>query len=243
MFFYTLKSTAVLQQNNIILISIYQCLVLIFKDLFIKILVILLYYVIIVLVFREVCVFMKKFDEMIAKMHSHYVADDYIQIMLAYRDYLLLFGNNDLMYFKNFIESHPSIREGSKNVYLDDERKNIFPYSKIPEHIERVLLFRKLNFVNQILDFEKPYIRINDGFITKMTAFKDGDEAIVHTKILNGKLCDKRTKTITREELETYLKTGSLEQLDENEYEDTSIFDMNGVLYNSSLELEQNMDL
>lgn len=182
---------------------------------------------------------MKKFDEMVAKMHSHYVADDYIQIMLAYQNYLLLFGNNDLMYFKNFIESHPSIREGSRNVYLEDERKNNFPYSQIPEHIERVLLFRKLNFVNQILDFEKPYIRINDGFITKMTAFKDGDEAVVHTKILNGKLCDKRTKTITREELETYLKTGSLEQLDENEYEDTSIFDMNGVLYNSRLELEQ----
>ena len=182
---------------------------------------------------------MKKFDEMVAKMHSHNVADDYIQIMLAYHNYLLLFGNNDLMYFKNFIESHPSIREGSRNVYLEDERKNNFPYSQIPEHIERVLLFRKLNFVNQILDFEKPYIRINDGFITKMTAFKDGDEAIVHTKILNGKLCDKRTKTISREELETYLKTGSLEQLDENEYEETSIFDMNGVLYNSSLELEQ----
>lgn len=182
---------------------------------------------------------MKKFDEMVAKMHSHYVADDYIQIMLAYRDYLLLFGNNDLMYFRNFIESHPSISEGSRNVYLDDERKNNFPYSQIPEHIERVLLFRKLNFVNQILDFEKPYIRINDGFITKITAFKDGDEAIVHTKILNGKLCDEKTKTITREELETYLKTGSLEQLDENEYEDTSIFDMNGKLYNPRLELEQ----
>ncbi len=172
-------------------------------------------------------------------MHSHYVADDYIQIMLAYHNYLLLFGNNDLMYFRNFIESHPSISEGSRNVYLDDERKNNFPYSQIPEHIERVLLFRKLNFVNQILDFEKPYIRINDGFITKITAFKDGDEAIVHTKILNGKLCDEKTKTITREELETYLKTGSLEQLDENEYEDTSIFDMNGKLYNPRLELEQ----
>lgn len=182
---------------------------------------------------------MKKFDEMVEKMHSHYVADDYIQIMLAYHNYLLLFGNNDLMYFRNFIESHPSISEGSRNVYLDDERKNNFPYSQIPEHIERVLLFRKLNFVNQILDFEKPYIRINDGFITKITAFKDGDEAIVHTKILNGKLCDEKTKIITREELETYLKTGSLEQLDENEYEDTSIFDMNGKLYNPRLELEQ----
>lgn len=175
---------------------------------------------------------------MVEKMHSHYVADNYIQIMLAYRNYLILFGNSDLMYFKNFIESNPSIREGSRNVYLEDERRNNFPYSQIPEHIERVL-FRKLNFVNQILDFEKPYIRINDGFITKITAFKDGDEAVVHTKILNGKLCDEKTKTITREELETYLKTGSLEQLDENEYEDTSIFDMNGKLYNPRLELEQ----
>ena len=182
---------------------------------------------------------MKKFDEIVQKMHSHYVADDYIQIMLGYHDYLLLFGNNDLMYFKNFIESYPSYSEGSRNVYLEDERKNNFPYSQIPEHIERISLFKKLNFVNQILDYEKPYIIINDGFIKKMTAFKDGDEAIVHTKILNGKLYDKKTKTTTRDEIETYLKTGSLEQLDENEYEDTCIFDMNGMLYNPELELEQ----
>lgn len=46
---------------------------------------------------------MKKFDEIVQKMHNHYVKDDYIQIMIGYRDYLLLFGNNDLMYFKNFI--------------------------------------------------------------------------------------------------------------------------------------------
>ena len=63
---------------------------------------------------------MKKFDEMVEKMHSHYVADNYIQIMLAYRNYLILFGNSDLMYFKNFIESNPSIREGSRNVYLEN---------------------------------------------------------------------------------------------------------------------------
>lgn len=96
-----------------------------------------------------------------------------------------------------------------------------------------------MNFVNQILDFEKPYIRINDGFITKITAFKDGEEAIVHTKILNEKLYNHRTKTITRQELENYLKTGSLEQLDEEEFEDISIFDMNGRLYNHRIESEQ----
>lgn len=182
---------------------------------------------------------MKKFDEIVQKMHSHYVKYDYIQIMLAYRDYLVFFGNKDLMYFKNYFEKSPSLFEGNVNAYLNDERKEDFPYSQIPEHIERVLLFRKMNFVNQILDFEKPYIRINDGLITKMTAYKDGDEAIVHTKILNRKLYNHRTKEITREEIENYLKTGSLKQLDEEEFEDVSIFDMNGRLYNSRLESEQ----
>lgn len=182
---------------------------------------------------------MKKFDEIVKKSHRHYVNDDYIQIMLGYHDYLLLFGNTDLMYFKNFIESTPSISEGSRNVYLEDERKSNFPYSNIPEHIERVLLFKKLNYVNQILDFEKPYIGIIDGLITKITAFKDGEDAIIQTKILNDELCNQRTKTITREEFETYCKTGSLECLDENEYECTHIFDMNGRLYDSKVVLEK----
>lgn len=182
---------------------------------------------------------MKKFDEIVLKMPNHYVKDDYIQIMLGYRDYLLLFGNNGLMYFKNFIEKSLSISKETRNVYLDDERKLDFPYSQIPEHIERVSSFRKMNFVNQILDFEKPYIRICDGLIIKTTAFKDGEEAIVHNKLLNEKLYNYRTKTITRQELENYLKTGFLEQLDEEEFEDISIFDMNGRLYNSELESEQ----
>lgn len=93
-------------------------------------------------------------------------------------------------------------------------------------------------FVNQILDFEKPYIRINDGCINKITVFKDGEDAIVHAKILN-KFNNKRTKTISRKELELYLKTGALEQLDEEKYESITIFDMNGKLYNSELESEQ----
>lgn len=182
---------------------------------------------------------MKEFDETIQKIRSHYVKDDYIQIMLAYRDYLVLYGNKNLMYFKNYIEKKPILVEGNINVYLNDERKEDFPYSQIPEHIERVLLFRKMNFANQILDFEKPYIGINDGLITKMTAYKDGDETLVHTKILNGRLYNHRTKEITREEIENYLKTGSLEQLDEEEFECIGIFDMNGILYNSGLESEQ----
>lgn len=183
---------------------------------------------------------MKIRDEFANRVSSSYVEDDYLQVMLGYQNNLLLFGNKKLMYFKNYNEEVPSLVEGTKNLYLEDARRNHFPYSSIPEHTRRVLLFRKVNYVNQIFDFEEPYIRIYDGFIAKMTAFKDRDGAVVHTKFLNGKLCDPRTKTITREELENYLKTGSLDHLDEEEYEGTCIFDNNGSVYNSELPSEQN---
>ena len=181
---------------------------------------------------------MKKISEAVVKVDKNCIADDHIQIMIGYRNYLLLFGNNDLMYFKHFKDSHHSMSKDYINIYFEDERRNKFPYSQIPEHIGRGYFFRKYNFTNQILDFEKPYIVIFDGTIRKMTAFKDGDDAIIHHK-LYFELCNKRTGTITREELETYLKTGSLDQLDENQYEETTIFDMNGKLYNPEIELEQ----
>lgn len=178
---------------------------------------------------------MKRNDEFVGRINKQYVADDYIQIMLAYRTYLLLFGNNSLMYYKNYIDTDPLTRNLSVNAYLDDERKNIFPYSQIPKHIERVSLFRKLYLysVNQILDFEEPYIRINDGIITKITAFKDGNEALVHYKILNGNFCNRKSKIITREEIEKYFETGSLDQLDENEYKKNRIFDLDGMLFDN----------
>ncbi|MEE3342588.1 MAG: hypothetical protein VZS44_00675 [Bacilli bacterium] len=176
---------------------------------------------------------MKRTDEFVGRINKQYVADDCIQIMLAYRDYLLLYGNDSLMHYKNYSCSDPLICNLFVNAYLDDERKDIFPYSQIPTHIERVSLFRKIYSVNQILDFEKPYIRINDGIITKITAFKDGSEALVHYKILNGKLCNRKSKIITREEIEKYFETGSLDQLDENEYNKNRIFDLNGIIFSN----------
>lgn len=182
---------------------------------------------------------MKKYDEFVNKIHSNYVKDDYLQIMLGYQNYLLLFGNNDLMYFKSYNNDVPSfVGKTRRNLYLEDPRRDVFPYSSIPEHVERSFLFRKINFANQILDFEKPYIRIYNGFIIKMTAFKDGDEAIIHSKILS-ELHNQRTKLISREELEKYLKTGALKQIAEEEYESTWLFDTDGRVYHSELESEQ----
>lgn len=178
---------------------------------------------------------MKKYYETAKKIRSIYVKDDYLQLMMAYRDYLILFGNKELMYYKNL-----SLQEQrTRNVYLDDERRKYFPYSQIPEHIERKAFLFKRNFANQILDFEKPYIKVNDGLISKITAFKDDNETIIHSEILNGKLNEKKVQIITRKELEHYLETGFLSQTDTKEYESISIFDGNGILYNSQIASEQ----
>lgn len=178
---------------------------------------------------------MEKYYETVKKVNRIYVNDNYMQLMMGYRDYLLLFGNNELMYYKKM----SLLEQRTRNVYLDDERRKNFPYSQIPEHIEKIKFLFKRRLVNQILDFEKPYIKVNDKVISKITAFKDDDGAIIHSQILNGKLSDQKTQIITRKELEYYLKTGFLEQIDAEEYESIGIFDENGILYSSTINSEQ----
>lgn len=156
---------------------------------------------------------MKNFNEFLVRVNESYVNDYYLQLMLAYKKFMFLFGNNSVMYYNNQSNDDKPI-----NKYLNDDRKTRFPYSSIPEHIEKVSLFNKMIFVNQILDFEKAYISINDGFITKMTTFKDNEGAIVHNKVLCINNLTKNATIVSRTELESYLKTGSLSSKDEKEY-------------------------
>ena len=69
----------------------------------------------------------------------------------------MIFGDNELKHFKNFLYPTNNIQK-DKNSYLADNRKDSFPYSTIPECVAKVSLFKKRLFVNQIFDFNKPYI-------------------------------------------------------------------------------------
>ena len=160
-------------------------------------------------------------DEFVERVHECFVKDDCVQLMFPYQEFMFLFGNNDILYYRNILDDKVMI-----NKYLDDRRRFSFPYSSIPLHIERVGLFYKIKFVNQILDFEKPYIKINDSCCTIRTVFKDGNSAIVHTKIVDMKNTFERQCTLSRSELHNFLKTGFLFGYDENEY--SKIFLING---------------
>ncbi len=136
---------------------------------------------------------MKKVSELVQRIESHYVGDDCVQAMAPYRNEITIF-NKDGIVFSHNADSHIAI-----NKYLEDERRKQFPYSNIPTHYSKIGLFGKINFVNQLFDFEVPYIRVVDGSIIESFAVKDKNEALLINKIITG---TKKTSYVTREELE-----------------------------------------
>lgn len=176
--------------------------------------------------------------EMVSRMHEEYTSDDCVQLMLSYIDYLIFFGNNDLMYFKNYTETEPSLYNGYVNEYLKDKRRKSFPYHNIEEHIDRVF-FNKLTFANQILDYERPYIKVADKIISQVVPYHDSEGSYIHTKILNGEFGKTKCYDITRSEIENYSKIGSFSDKEDKEYQECFIFNLEGSVYGNRIASEE----
>lgn len=140
---------------------------------------------------------MAKVNEVVQRIESHSVGDDCIQVMVPYESEITILNKDGIIY------SHKEGSHISINNYVDDERKKQFPYSNIPIHYEKVGFFEKMIFANQLFDFEKPYISIVDNHITESFAVKDKNEALLINKVIAG---DRKTKYITRQELEELFK-------------------------------------
>ena len=69
------------------------------------------------------------------------------------------------------------------NKYESDERRKQFPYSRIPTHKSRVK-GKKVEYINQLFEFNKVYIEIADGIIKENYVIKDGEEALVANKFI-----------------------------------------------------------
>lgn len=136
---------------------------------------------------------MKKVSELVQRIENHYVGDDCIQIMAPYKNEITIF-NKDGIVFSHNVDSHIAI-----NKYLEDERRKQFPYSNIPTHYSKIGSFGKINFANQLFDFEVPYIIVGDGSIIESFAVKDKNEALLINRVISG---TKKNNYVTREELE-----------------------------------------
>ena len=115
---------------------------------------------------------MKKTNEIIQKIESHYVGEDCVQVTFPYQKTLTIINPDGILYHH---------KPGSNlyiNKYVEDERRNQFPYSNIPNHFSKIM-FKKISVTNQLLDFEKPYIRIGDGYFFESFVVKDNNQALL----------------------------------------------------------------
>lgn len=136
---------------------------------------------------------MKKVPEIVQKIESYYVSDDCIQIMIPYKNAITIL-NKDGILFHNKVDSNLQI-----NKYLEDERRKQFPYSNIPTHYSTVGLSKKITYSNQLFEFEKPYIRIFDGYIVESFVVKDNNQALLINSVMQT--YNKYTKHMTYDEL------------------------------------------
>lgn len=109
---------------------------------------------------------MKKNKEnfIVRKLHDQYVGNNCAQIMLGYTDNMTVIGEDGILFHA------PEAEKDSIDIfkYLEDERKKEFPYHNTPAHYERRLFHPTQFFVNQLFDYNKPYIVIRDKFVQQL---------------------------------------------------------------------------
>lgn len=149
-----------------------------------------------------------KNKRLIQRIDKKYVGEDCIQKMVGYKNYLAIFGNGENLYcdFPNWKFIHR---------YIEDERKNEFPYSNIPMHNERAL-FQKYKVANQLLNFNIPYFIFSSEFLSISYAIRDGENALFVNDFLHSRQIEKylirEELYVTREELDAFF-TSSKEEI------------------------------
>lgn len=140
---------------------------------------------------------MKNTYTYVDRVSSHYVGNDCVQLMIGYKKYMTMFNKYGVQYY------HVPNSIGYINSYLEDKRKNLFPYNDIPIHCGRIGL-SKYTYTNQLLNFEEPYIAVSENGIIERIAILDKDEAFVVSNVLSIR---KKIVRMTREQLEELFRT------------------------------------
>lgn len=98
-----------------------------------------------------------------SEIDDKYVGSDCIQVMIPFDKALSIFSENDLTFYARGYGENKI----DNSYYIQDERKKQFPYNDTPYHWTRKNLFSKVLYVNQLFDFNKPYVLINDGILSE----------------------------------------------------------------------------
>ena len=126
----------------------------------------------------------------VEKIIKPYVSCDCVQVSIPFSGAITLLNNEDIIFYNNIDKNN------SVNKYLSDDRRRKFPNSDVS--IYRNGLLKIENYTKQLLDYDKPYISIQNGNILERFVVKDKDEALLVSKILRF---DKKTINMNYKQL------------------------------------------
>lgn len=124
------------------------------------------------------------------EIDKKYVGDNCVQIMPSFSKSLSIFWEKGLAFYGRFYHEN----KVDNSVYIADERKNQFPYNNIPWHWTRRYLMKKILYVNQIFDYNKPYILLRDGYIFQYNVVKHNDKSYIISSVFKFEKEDKIKK-------------------------------------------------
>lgn len=156
-----------------------------------------------------------------SEIDNKYVGSDCAQVMISFDKSLSIFSEEGLTFYGR------GYRENKidNTHYIQDERKKQFPYNETPYHWTRKNLFSKVIYVNQLFDFNKPYVLINNGILSECYVAKADDKTyIIQTDFTVDKEVAIVNKYIEKEKVYDYFG----ELINNNDGKKTYIIDSTG---------------
>jgi len=136
---------------------------------------------------------MKKPNLLAAKMSEYVTNNDCVQIMLGYKNEMILYGEEGLLYS----DTNGDI----EHKYLTDNRRYRFPYFNIPTHVKRVGV-SKIKMTNHILNNDSFYLLYNDRRLRAISVLKKGEDTYL---VYSGRhKTSREEEKMSRDELTRY---------------------------------------
>lgn len=168
----------------------------------------------------------KNNNEIIQRLESHYVSDDCCQIMLPFTEKTTILSDKGIMFHR---DDNVVINE-----YIKDERRKKFPYHNIPTHLYKIPFIGKVGYTNQILEYEKPIIRVFEGYAIESFAVKDNSNALLVHKTLypiEEKTIISLARSLKRDTDEYITREELIKLLEPNEDEEIFYITSDGQFY------------
>lgn len=154
------------------------------------------------------------------EIDNKFVGVDCAQLMIPFDKALSIFSEKELTFYGR---GYPENKIDNTH-YIQDERKKQFPYNETPYHCIRKIFSTKI-YVNQLFDFNKPYVLINNGILSEYYVTKEDDKTyIIQTYLAVDDKDDIVKKYIEKEKVYDFFG----EMINKNDGKKTYIVDSTG---------------